>query len=438
MNPFDFTRHLSDLRDPGLPPSMLRDNTASRAASLAAPAPMTDDDIRENINAAPWAKRFTANFIEPGLVRYQGKNGQEDEWILLKPEAVARIARSLIGKPIIDWDHADVWPEIIGDGQADGVVYDVWKGDDGWWHAGYVVWTKSAIEHCESGDWSVSCAYTETETDFSGGKHHSIPYTQEVIDGVCNHLALVKKPRYEGARIRANSTENGGYKMAWKLSDLIPGKKPAAKPEVLRLNADEAAKTKMDVDGEAHSIADLVKRHNDAMAPSDILTCSDDDEVEFEGKKYKAGDLRAAHRNAMKKNAEDKAKEEAAAKAARENAAKTRANDGQLKGAGAEDTGKLAGAGADKTTGVEDNPDKGVEAAKELSALKERLNSMAQELATIKAQPAKDLRAAAHMRFAPAGGEPEDLGPVTVEDRIRRGAADFSLHSHAHAGADVE
>lgn len=431
MNPFDIARHLVTSRDPGLPASMLRDNAAF---GLAAAAPISDDKIEENINAAPWARRFVANFIEPGLVRYQGKNGQPDEWILLKGPAVEKIAKSLIGKPIIDWDHADVWPEIIGDGQADGVVYDVWKGDDGWWHAGYVVWTKSAVEHCESGEWSVSCAYTETETDFSGGKHHSIPYTQEVLDGVCNHLALVKKPRYEGARIRANSTENGGYKMAWKLSDLIPGKKD--KPEVLRLNAAEAASTKMDVDGEAHSIADLVKRHNAAMAPSDVMTCSDDDEVEFEGKKYKAGDLRNSHRNSVKKNAEDAAKKEEEARKARENSA--RKNDGQLKGAGSEPTGKLAGAGADKSDGPEDNPDKGVEAGKTISALKERLNSLEAELTTLKAKPAQDLRHAAHMRFAPAGGEPEDQGPVGMDERIRRGAADFSLHSHAHAGGDVE
>jgi hypothetical protein len=399
---------------------MLRDNAS---LGLAAPMPVSDADIQENINAAPWARRFVANFIEPGLVRYQGKNGQPDEWILLKAPAVERIAKSLIGKPIIDWDHADVWPEIIGDGQADGVVYDVWKGDDGWWHAGYVVWTKSAVEHCESGDWSVSCAYTETETDFSGGKHHSIPYTQEVLDGICNHLALVKKPRYEGARIRANSTEHGGYKMAWKLTDLIPGKKS---PEVLRLNAAEAASTKMDVDGEAHSIADLVKHHN-AMAPSDIMTCSDDDEVEFEGKKYKAGDLRNSYRNSKKKNADEKEKMEKE-KVARENAAKARKNDVQLGGSGKEPTGKLAGDGADKSDGVIDNLDKGVEAAKEISAMRERLNSLTAELERVKGQPSRDLREAANMRFAPVGGEPEDQGPVGIDERIRRGNADFSLH----------
>lgn len=423
---FDLHRHLIGPQDPGLPISMLRDNSGPLGAS-GLPSPMSDEKILENINAAPWSKRFAANFIEPGIVKYRGQGGKPDEWVLLEAEALERMAKTLIGKPVIDWDHADVWPEILGDGQGDGVVYDVWKDDNGWWHAGFMLWTKSSIEHAESGDWSVSCAYTETDTDGVGGKYHTIDYTDRILDGVMNHLALVKNPRYEKARIRANSTEHGGYKMAWKLSDLITRK---TEEKVLRLNAGEAAAMKMDVDGTPVSIADLVAKHNAASAPSDILTCSDDDEVEHEGKRYKAGDLRNSHRNSVaKQNADDEAKKEKdeKEKVARENAAKARKNDVQLAGAGAEKAGKLAGAGSDKIDGVEDNPDKGLEAGKEISALKERLNSLTKELETIKAAPSRELRSAAHMRFAPAGGEPEDQGFVSVEDRIRRGNEEFSI-----------
>lgn len=386
---------------------------------------MTEEQAHENINASPWAKRFSANFIEPGLVLYKGQKGSPDEWVLIEADALERMAKSLIGKPVIDWDHADVWPEIIGDGQADGVVYDVWKGDDGWWHAGYVVWTKSAVEHCESGDWSVSCAYESTDEDGTPGRYHNIDYTQRVLDGVYTHLALVKNPRYEKARIRANSTGNGGYKMGWKL---FKSEKPES---LLRLNAAEAAGAMLDVDGERVNIADLVAKHNSYCAAPQVLTASDDDEVEHEGKRYKVGDLRNSHRNSMaeRKNAEDKEKadKEAKEKKERENAAKGRKNDVQLGGAGKEKEGELAGHGADKSDGVADNPDKGLEAGKEISALKERLNSVTKELETLKAAPSRDLREAAHARFTPLGGVPEDQGFVSVEDRILRGNEDFSL-----------
>ncbi|MDD5301515.1 MAG: DUF2213 domain-containing protein [Elusimicrobia bacterium] len=420
---FELSRHIIGPQDPGLPPSLLRDNSGLLPGMPGMPSPVSDDQVRENLNAAPWAKRFAANFIEPGIVKYRGQNGNPDEWVLLEADAIARLAKTLIGKPVIDWDHAEVWPEILGDGQGDGVVYDVWKDGDGWWHAGFVLWTKSSIEHAESGDWSVSCAYTETETDGKGGKYHTIDYTDRILDGVMNHLALVKNPRYEKARIRANSTEHGGYKMAWKLSDLITRKKEA---EVLRLNAAEGAAMKMDVDGSPVGIADLVAKHNAASAPSDIMTCADDDEVEFEGKRYKAGDLKNSYRNSVKKNAEDKEKEEKE-KVARENAAKARKNDVQLAGAGAEKSGKLAGAGSEKIDGVDDNPDKALEAGKEISSLKERLNSLTEELTKLKGAPSRELREAAHARFAPLGGQPEDQGFVAVEDRIRRGNEDFAL-----------
>ena len=398
---------------------------------------MSEEQARENVNAAAWSKRFACNFIEPGLVLYKGKNGQPDEWVLIEDDALERMAKSLIGKPVIDWDHADVWPEILGDGQADGVVYDVWRGDDGWWHCGYVLWTKSAIEHAESGDWSVSCAYSETETDGQGGRYHNIDYNTKILDGIYTHLAQVKKPRYEKARIRANSTEdgNGGYKMGWKLFE----KKP---DNVLRLNAAEAGSTHLDVDGEAVPIADLVQKHNAAMAAPKHLTASDDDMVEHEGKQYRVGDLRNAHRNSMKQNDVKKGdfeQQKAAFADMREKGtavrpqsveserANSRRNDVQLGGAGKEKEGKLAGAGSEKLDGVGDNPDMGVEAAKEIAKLKERLNSMTAEIKDLRNAPSRELREAANLRIAPIGGAPEDQGFVTMEDRIRQGNKEFAL-----------
>ena len=419
----DFSTLVFGRQEQGLPPSLFRPNSGAMTSAL--PGPISEEQARENVNAAAWSKRFACNFIEPGLVLYKAKGpGERDEWVLLEDDALERMAKSLIGKPVIDWDHAEIWPEIIGDGQADGVVYDVWKGPDGWWHCGYVLWTKSAIEHAESGDWSVSCAYNETETE-GAGRYHNADYDTKILNGIYTHLAQVKKPRYEKARIRANSTENGGIKMGWKLFKREPEEK------VLRLNAAEAGSAMLDVDGSPVSIADLVAKHNAAQGPQ-CMTASDDDVVEHEGKQYKVGELRNAHRNSMaRQNAEDaaaKKKKEDDEKKERENAAKARANaETQLAGAGKEAAGKLAGAAHDKITGVEDNPDLAVEAAKELAAMKERLNAVTAELTELKAAPSRELREAAQLRVAPLGGAPEGQGFVTMEDRIRTGNKEFAL-----------
>ena len=436
----DFSSLVFGRQEQGLPPSLLRPNSGAMTSAL--PGPISEEQARENVNAAAWSKRFAANFIEPGLVLYKAqKPGESDEWVLLEDDALERMAKSMIGKPVIDWDHAEIWPEILGDGQADGVVYDVWKGPDGWWHCGYVLWTKSAIEHAESGDWSVSCAYNETETE-GAGRYHNADYDTKILNGIYTHLAQVKKPRYEKARIRANSTENGGHKMGWKLFKREPEEK------VLRLNAAEAGSAMLDVDGSPVSIADLVAKHNAAQGPQ-CMTASDDDVVEHEGKQYKVGELRNAHRfakqNDVKKGDFDQQKavsadmrekgtavrEHASEEEQRQNrinAVRERFNtELQLAGATKEEAGKLVGAAHDKITGVEDNPDKGVEAAKELAKTKERLNAVSAELAQLKAAPSHELREAAQLRVAPMGGSPEGQGFVTMEDRIRTGNKEFAL-----------
>ncbi len=218
--------------------------------------------------------------------------------------------------------------------------------------------------------------------------------------------------------------------MAWKLSDLIPKKAGA-----LRLNAGEAASTMLEVDGGAAPLDEMInaleaERAASAGGAGHCMTASDDDEVEKDGRKYKVGELRNAYRNSLaRKNAEDKEKSDKE-KRDRENAAKAkRANDVQLSGAGKGSGSKLAGAGSDKIDCVEDNPDAALAAAKEISTLKDRLNSMNQEIASLKSAPSRELREAANLRFAPVGGEPQDRGFVTMEDRIRAGNAEFALNA---------
>jgi Uncharacterized protein conserved in bacteria (DUF2213) len=441
--------------EPGLPPSLLRDNSFYSsgvltpqdlsgyppAGSGALPGPISEAQALENVNAAKGGRRFAANFIEPGPVLYKGKNpGEADEMVNLTEEVLARMAPTFVGMPVIDWDHAETWPEILGDGAADGVVYDVWKGPDGWWHCGFMLWTKSSIEHALSGDWSVSCAWKTIQEDATPGRWHNIDYTQTLLDGVYTHLALVKNPRYENARIRANSSGNGGLKMAWEIFK-------KKKPEVLRVNSvkervNEAdGAPKLNVDGEAVSLNDLVAKHNAMRKHADdhVLNAEDDDEVEVNGVKYNVGELRNAHRmhKANARHNEPAPGERAAAhvnaepeEKKEEKLKENRRNDVQLAGAGSEKTGKLAGSGTDKQEPVVDNPDKTLEAANELAKAKERLNSLEKELKELKGEPSRELRdaGAGVVRASAGGGVPQDMGFMDVSDRIRAGNRDFAVN----------
>jgi uncharacterized small protein (DUF1192 family) len=370
-----------------------------------------------------WPKRFACNFIEPGLVRYKGEDGKPDDMVLVTEEALERMAKSFIGKPVVDWDHAEVWPAMIAEGKADGIVSDVWKGEDGWWHCSFEVWDAEAIRHCESGDWFVSCAYIPTEIDKKGGKHHSIPYTEEVLDGEYTHLALVKNPRYENARIRANSKteEGGGYKMAFKwLSN---------KPSALRLNADKGEeKVLVDVDGNPVEAKELFAALEEQEREEKVLHGNDDDEIEFEGKKAKLGDLKKAFKNKLKKNAE-KLKEKKVEDEELENLEK-KAKKNEAAGH-REDQVPQGGA-------AEDNLDVGVSAAQELSLkskkeIEERLQSLQREIMALKNSKSDELRNAAEGNIS-LGEVPMKNQIMTIQERIATGKAKMSAISAATSG----
>src|ERR1035437_8764541 len=93
----------------------------------------------------PWPKRYSANFIEPGLCWYQDLGpcavcDQEQtcekrlgkpcdtpgEWVLITQEALAKMAPTFIGKSVIDKIHKDVKGSTIADGDAEGIVTRVW------------------------------------------------------------------------------------------------------------------------------------------------------------------------------------------------------------------------------------------------------------------------------------------------------------------------
>lgn len=255
----------------------------------------------------PWPKAYKCNFIEPGLVFYQdlgpcsvcgdkftcgeGKCQTEGEMVLVGQDALARMAQSFVGKPVIDVIHKDVQPETVADGDADGIVTRVWlDGESGWWMAEFLVWNPETQQHCESPAYSVSCAYEPTDVDDVGGEYHNIPYAENILNGQYTHLAIVTSPRYEGARIFVNSK---GGKMSWRFWE--KGARKNAAPL-------DPAKEMVNVDGKDVPLQQLY----DALEEPKPKF-NDDTVLETQHGEKTLGELKQAYRNKMKKNADGEA-----------------------------------------------------------------------------------------------------------------------------------
>lgn len=180
-----------------------------------------------------WPKSYKCNYIESGVVHYQDLGAckqcgpdkeclniegcePEGETILVSQKALDAMAPTFVGKPVIDMEHKDVNASTIPNGEAEGIVTRVWK-ENGWYWCDFLVWDKAAQEHCDSGNFSVSCAYEPTQVNDVGGEYHNIPYSNEVENGILTHLAIVQSPRYEQAKIYVNAKMKGGTEMTWKL-----------------------------------------------------------------------------------------------------------------------------------------------------------------------------------------------------------------------------
>lgn len=157
-------------------------------------------------NIAADGKRFRSRFIEPGLVSYRDteKGGIE----LLRKETIDAAIGSAIGNPLT-CDHPKggvVTSENrlnLEHGIVDAVDYDV---SDGWYYADGTADTEEAKGRMRNNE-KPSCGYVVTSFG-PGGKYHGIQYDREITGIHFNHLAIVKKPRYEGSNFRLNSIEN--------------------------------------------------------------------------------------------------------------------------------------------------------------------------------------------------------------------------------------
>jgi hypothetical protein len=171
-------------------------------------------------------KHYKTRVIEPGIVSYENEGLGK---VLVRKEALDRMAASFVGKPVVNLVHKDIseaeaflsstpdWKK------GDGIVTKIWWEDDGWYWVEFLAWDPDTKAYIDEHDYGVSCSYKPTEDDDDGGMYHNIEYDGEILDGFYRHLAIVENPRYEGvgkpqpigAAVYNNSLEDSMKK--WKL-----------------------------------------------------------------------------------------------------------------------------------------------------------------------------------------------------------------------------
>jgi hypothetical protein len=159
------------------------------------------DKDDEKTNSKDWAKTYKAsNFIEKGVCTYN------DETIYLSQSTLERAMRSMKGRPVVI-KHQKVNPANMQD-HAVGYVTDSGQFDsfDAGFTCPFLVFDDEGKEVIAK-DYSVSCAYIPKAFGI-GGTWHNTPYDREVTELEFTHLALVPDPRYEDAKIYENSKDD--------------------------------------------------------------------------------------------------------------------------------------------------------------------------------------------------------------------------------------
>ena len=148
-------------------------------------------DKQENGEQRP----FKARFLQAGLVKY------DFGVCLLKKETIDKFINTFIDCPVII-DHKDNLTEE----DRKGTIKNIWfSPEDGWFWCDGVL-SDEAANLVEQG-YNVSCQYriTEYANNYEYKLHNGNEYDKEILNGIFEHLAIVKTPRYEDAYIAVNA-----------------------------------------------------------------------------------------------------------------------------------------------------------------------------------------------------------------------------------------
>ena len=164
-------------------------------------------------------KRYRALHITPGVVDYT--DGDQRETVLIKKPALDKMNRSFLGKPVFNFTHKIIEPEVAfnftseeSEKHAVGVISNVgYDTETGYFFADMMIWDEETQNNIDEKDYGVSNAYIPDVE--AGGIYNNVPYNEEVINGEYHHMAIVAEPRYGDVRIFENSKT--GKPMKWKL-----------------------------------------------------------------------------------------------------------------------------------------------------------------------------------------------------------------------------
>lgn len=269
--------------------------------------------VAERFNLAPNGSKFRSRFLEPGLVSYRDVPGGGLE--LLRKETIDRALSTALGNPLTI-GHVSVNAENRLDVE-NGIISEVsYSVDDGWFYCEGTVDTDEARSLIRRGQLP-SCAYAVLSFG-PGGMYHGIKYDREITDIVFQHLAIVEKPRYEGATFRLNSI-NPTTIMFKFLKKFITRENAADGQPVEKIEtkvSEVSGDATVEIDGVAVRLNDLTKTWKTQAG----LVFNGEDEVEVDGAPVKMNAMIEAYRKARCNEADAKKKDED-----RENAAKAEA-----------------------------------------------------------------------------------------------------------------
>ncbi len=232
------------------------------------------------------AESFGGRHLQAGIVGYPEMKhpvtGKQGINVLIEKETIDRMRPTAKGVPVINWAHdfsggATKW---IAEGKAVGVmVGSAWDGDNAWENCEAMVWNKEAKANCRNGfHWSN--AWKEDEIDWTPGVHNGMPYDGRVIAAHYTHLAIVPKPRYNGAVIYANA--QGGLNAMLKLLGF-------GKTEAVELDKEAA----LEIGGKSYKALEVVNAMAAVEADKAKLATTaksgalkDGDKVVIGGKEY--------------------------------------------------------------------------------------------------------------------------------------------------------
>ena len=236
------------------------------------------------------ASKFRSRFIEPGIISYADMQNGGIE--LLRKETIDKCLQTAVGNPLTigHVDISQVDRTEVENGIVESVSYDP---KDGWYYCEGTVDTDSAKSKMRAG-LRPSCAYEVTSFG-PGGVYHGIRYEREITGLKFQHLAIVEKPRYEGAVFRLNSfvskSTNNMLKIFQKALERLNGAQDTKSEKVTEIPGE----TLVEVDGKSVRMNDLMSVWK--TQKGQVFEASADDEVEIDGKRIRMHELVNCYRS---------------------------------------------------------------------------------------------------------------------------------------------